>query len=330
MKSPRPATAQRPSRRRPVTRAANSRAASGGASGANRGIHDLSTEQTINGPASLDALDSRGIVERIHAQDSTVAKAVGNELGQIARAVDAAARALRRGGRLIYVGAGTSGRLSVLDAAECPPTFGISPSVIQAVIAGGERALRHAAEAAEDDAAPGARDLAAKKVGPRDVVVGLSASGRTPYTIGALRYARSRRAATVAIACNPGSPLERVARIGIIPLTGPEILSGSTRMKAGLAQKMILQMISTATMTRLGHVYRNYMVGVRPTNEKLVARACRIIAEISGASLQQSRAALQAAGNDVRTAIVMIRKNIARPAAARLLKKHAGDLRKIL
>ena len=278
----------------------------------------------------LETFDSLGIIQRIHQQDCSVALAVGKELPQIARAVDAATSALRRGGRLIYVGAGTSGRLGVLDAAECPPTFGISSEQIQAVLAGGPRALLHAAEAAEDNAPQGARDLAARRVGARDVVVGLSASGRTPYTIGALRHARSRRATTVAVACNPGSPLERVAHIGIIPLTGPEILSGSTRMKAGLAQKMILQMISTATMTRLGHVYKNYMVGVRPTNEKLVARACGIISNISGADFRDCFAALRESGNDVRVAIVMLCRGLARPAAVRLLKKHSGDLRKVL
>ena len=213
-------------------------------------IHRLSTEQNISEKAPLDALDALAVVRQIHAQDAVVADAVSKELPQIAKAVDAAAQALRRGGRIFYVGAGTSGRLGVLDSAECPPTFGIAPEKIQAVIAGGHRALLHAAEAAEDNAEQGARDLAARRVGPRDLVIGLSASGRTPYTVGALRYARSRRCTTVAIACNPGSPLERVAHIGIISLTGAEILSGSTRMKAGLAQKMVLQMISTAAMAQ--------------------------------------------------------------------------------
>ena len=293
-------------------------------------IHRLTTEQNISAEFSLDALDALGIVQAIHSQDASVAAAVGKELPQIAKAVEAAARALRRGGRVIYVGAGTSGRLGVLDAAECPPTFGIKPEQIQAVIAGGQRALLHAAEAAEDNAEQGAHDLAARKVGPRDLVIGLSASGRTPYTVGAISYARSRRATTVAVACNPGSPLERAANIGIIPLTGPEILSGSTRMKAGLAQKMVLQMISTAAMARLGQVYRNYMVGVRPTNEKLVARACSIISRITGVPMDAARATLADVGNDVRIAIVMLSKGISSKAARQALKRHGGDLRKIL
>ncbi len=296
-------------------------------------IRALSTEQSLLANTSIKALDtlnSIAIVHSIHRQDSTVSQAVAAVLPQIAKVVDAAVKSLRRGGRLIYVGAGTSGRLGVLDAAECPPTFGVSPDKIQAVIAGGERALLHAAEAAEDDAALGARDLAEKNVDSRDVVIGLSASGRTPYTVGALRYARSRRAFTVAIACNSDSPLEKIARIAITPLTGPEILSGSTRMKAGLAQKMILQMISTAVMTQLGNVYQNYMVGVRPTNAKLVARACGIISKITGASERAARATLQLAGNDVRTAIVMLRRKLDPEKAARLLALRSGNLRKII
>ncbi|MSO19255.1 MAG: N-acetylmuramic acid 6-phosphate etherase [Acidobacteria bacterium] len=312
-----------PADNRPVSRRANSASS----------IRALATEQSLlinTSIKALDTLNSIAIVHSIHRQDSTVSQAVAAVLPQIAKVVDAAVKSLRRGGRLIYVGAGTSGRLGVLDAAECPPTFGVSPDKILAVIAGGARALLHAAEAAEDDAALGARDVAAKKVGSRDVVIGLSASGRTPYTVGALRYARSRRAVTVAIACNSDSPLEKIARIAITPLTGPEILSGSTRLKAGLAQKMILQMISTAVMTQLGNVYQNYMVGVRPTNEKLVARACGIISKITGASERSARATLQMAGNDVRTAIVMLRRKLDREKAAHLLAFRAGNLRKII
>lgn len=290
----------------------------------------LATEAQHPSGAALDSLDSLGILHLIHQQDARVARAVGAVLPAIAQAVDAAVKNLRRGGRLIYVGAGTSGRLGALDAAECPPTFGVAPGAVLAVIAGGARALLRAAEAAEDDAAQGARDLAAKKAGSRDVVVGLSASGRTPYTVGALRYARSRKAITVAIACNAGSPLEKIARIAIVPLTGAEILAGSTRLKAGLAQKMVLHMISTAVMARLGHVYENYMVGVRPTNRKLRERACGIIAEVTGAPKPEAAAALRRAGNDVRTAIVMLRKQLPAAQAARLLRRHAGNLRQIL
>jgi len=239
-------------------------------------------------------------------------------------------KALRRGGRLFYVGAGTSGRLGVLDAAECPPTFGVSPKTVQAVIAGGTRALTRAAEAAEDDADLGRRDLAARRVGPRDVVIGLTASGHTPYTLGALRYARSQRAATVAITSNSNSPVTRAVRIAIVPATGPEIIAGSTRMKAALAQKMVLHMISTAAMIRLGRVYRNYMVGVRPTNQKLVERACSIIAHVTGCNRDTAARALRQAGNDARVAIVMLQTGLDRRSAERTLARHGDDLRKVL
>ena len=271
-----------------------------------------------------------GILKAIQQQDAAVPAAVRAEIPAIARAVEAVVNALRRGGRLFYVGAGTSGRLGVLDAAECPPTFGVSRKTIQAVLAGGTPALTHAAEAAEDDAAQGRRDLSRRRLGPRDVVIGLTASGRTPYTLGALRYARSRRAATVAVTSDPGSPATRAARIAIVPQTGPEVLAGSTRMKAALAQKMVLHMISTAAMVRLGRVYQNYMVGVRPTNRKLVARACSIISGITGADPAAADRALRAAGLDVRLAIVMLRTGLGRNAAARLLARHDGNLRELI
>ncbi len=288
------------------------------------------TEQRNPASTVLDALGAVGILEAIHKQDAAVPAAVRAEIPEIARAVEAVVNALRRGGRLFYVGAGTSGRLGVLDAAECPPTFGVSRETVQAVLAGGTRALTRAAEAAEDDAAQGRLDLARRRLGPRDVVIGLTASGRTPYTLGALRYARSRRAATVAVTSNPGSPATRAARIAIVPQTGPEVLAGSTRMKAALAQKMVLHMISTAAMIRLGRIYQNYMVGVRPTNRKLVARACSIISGITGAGRAAASRALRAAGLDVRLAIVMLRTGLGRNAAARLLERHDGNLRELI
>lgn len=288
------------------------------------------TEQRNPASTALDALDAVGILEAIQRQDAAVPAAVRAEIPAIARVVEAVVNALRRGGRLFYVGAGTSGRLGVLDAAECPPTFGVSRKTIQAVLAGGTPALTHAVEAAEDDAAQGRRDLSRRRLGPRDVVIGLTASGRTPYTLGALRYARSRRAATVAVTSNPGSPATRAARIAIVPQTGPEVLAGSTRMKAALAQKMVLHMISTAAMVRLGRVYQNYMVGVRPTNRKLVARACSIISGITGAGPAAADRALRAAKLDVRLAIVMLRTGLGRNAAGRLLKRHDGNLRELI
>ena len=288
------------------------------------------TEQSNPASADMDALDTAAILRAIHAQDASVPAAVRAEIPNIAKAVEAVVKALRRGGRLIYVGSGTSGRLGVLDAAECPPTFGVSRETIQAVIAGGTRALTHAAEAAEDDARQGRRDLAARHVGPRDVVVGLTASGRTPYTLGAIRYARSRRAMTVAITSNPGSPITRLARIAIVPATGPEVIAGSTRMKAALAQKMVLHMISTAAMIRLGRVYRNYMVGVRPTNRKLVERACSIITKVTGCDHAAAARALRQAGQDARVAIVMLSTGFDRRASERALARHNGNLRELL
>ena len=290
----------------------------------------LTTEQANPLSAAIDSLDSAAILQAIQAQDATVPAAVRAEIPNIAKAVDAVVKALRRGGRLIYVGAGTSGRLGVLDAAECPPTFGVSRRTVQAVIAGGTRALTRAAEAAEDDDAQGRRDLSARQIGPRDVVVGLTASGRTPYTLGALRYARSRRATTVAVTANPGSPVTRLARIAIVPQTGPEVIAGSTRMKAALAQKMVLGMISTAAMIRLGHVYRNYMVGVRPTNRKLVERATTILEKVTGVDHATAARALRAAGRDTKLAIVMLRTKLSRRAAANLLARQEGDLRAIV
>jgi N-acetylmuramic acid 6-phosphate etherase len=283
-------------------------------------------------PASADiaALDIASVLRTIQEQDATVPAAVRAELSNIAKAVECVVKALRRGGRLFYVGSGTSGRLGVLDAAECPPTFGVSPETVQAVLAGGTRALTRAAEAAEDDAARGRHDLAARRVGPRDVVIGLTASGRTPYTLGALRYARSRRAATVAITANPNSLATRAARIAIVPATGPEVIAGSTRMKAALAQKMVLHMISTAAMIRLGRVYQDYMVGVRPTNRKLVERACSIIVNVTGADRAAATRALREAKNDARVAIVMLQTGCDRRAAERALRRHGGNLRKIL
>ncbi len=289
----------------------------------------IATERRNPETVQLDAVDVESILRLIHAGDAGVAAAVRREIPKIARAVEEAVRRLRRGGRMIYAGAGTSGRLGVLDAAEAPPTFGVSPHIIQAVIAGGSRALVSAVEAAEDDSEQGGRDLAARKVGPRDMVIGITASGRTPYTLGALAYARSRRAATVAITNNPGSPITRMARIAIVPATGPEVLAGSTRMKAALAQKMVLHMISTTVMVRLGNVYQNYMVGVRPTNQKLVERACSIIADVTGADRKTSRDALRKSGNNVKLAIVMLRRNLSRTAAEKLLRRYRGNLREL-
>jgi len=235
---------------------------------------------------------------------------VAREIPAIVRAVDVIVGALRSGGRLIYVGAGTSGRLATLDAAEIPPTFGVSVKLVQAVIAGGRRALTDAVEGAEDSLKAGARDLRAKRVMSRDVVVGITASGTTPYVLGALKHARRYGAVTIALTANRGTPAMRVARIAIAPQTGPEVVTGSTRMKAGTAQKMVLNMLSTATMVRLGRVCDNWMIGVAHTNRKLRARGVRILQEATGASVSESRRALRQAGDDVGRAMERLKKGL--------------------
>ncbi len=288
------------------------------------------TEQRSARARGLDLLSTREVLRVINREDARVAAAVACELPRIARAVDAIVRRLRRGGRLIYVGAGTSGRLAALDAAECPPTFGVAPGTVQAVVAGGRRALTRAAEGAEDSAARGARDLAAKKTGAHDVVVGLTASGSTPYVLGALAYARRHGAATVGVTSNRRSPLERVAAITIAPQVGAEVIAGSTRMKAGTAQKLVLNMLSTAAMVRLGRVYDNWMIGVALTNRKLRQRGLRILEEASGASVAEAQRTLRQAGHDLRTALVMLKTGASAAEARRRLKQARDNLRKAL
>ncbi len=266
----------------------------------------------------------------MNREDAGVARAVGRELPAIARAVDAIVRSLRSGGRLFYVGAGTSGRLAVLDAAECPPTFNTFPRQVQALIAGGQRALVGAVEGAEDSAVRGARDLAARKIDSRDVVVGIAASGSTPYVLGALRFARRRGAATVGITSNRRSPLARSARIVIALRVGPEILAGSTRLKAGTAQKMVLNMLSTAAFIRLGRVYDNWMIDVALTNQKLRERGLQILAESSGRPVSAARHALRQSGHDLRVALVMLKRNVGAEHARNLLGRARGDLRRAL
>lgn len=288
------------------------------------------TEQRNPHSRGLDLLPAREILGIINGEDATVPGAVARELPQVARAVDAIVRALRRGGRLIYVGAGTSGRLAALDAAECPPTFGVAPQQVQAVVAGGRRALSHAVEGAEDSATQGARDLSAKKITRRDVVVGLTASGSTPYVLGALAYARRRGAMTVGVTSNRRSPLARLARIAIAPAVGAEVIAGSTRMKSGTAQKLVLNMLSTAAMVRLGHVYDNWMIDVALTNRKLRERGLRILEEATGASVAESRRALRQANHDLRVALVMLKARLGAADARKRIKQAGNDLRKVL
>ena len=288
------------------------------------------TEQRNPASRGLDRLSSKKILRVMNREDAKVARAVAREIPAIARAVDAIVRAIRSGGRLFYVGAGTSGRLAVLDAAECPPTFGTSPRLVQAVIAGGRRAITGAVEGAEDSYAKGARDLRRNKLTPRDVVVGIAASGATPYVLGALDYARKRRAVTVAITSNPGSPLARAARIQIVPQVGPEILTGSTRLKAGTGQKLVLNMLSTAAMVRLGHVYDNWMIDVALTNQKLRRRGLRILSEASGRQPSAAAHALRQSGHDLRAALVMLKRGVTAREARNLLRRAGGNLRRAL
>ncbi len=274
----------------------------------------------------LDRLSTRAMLRVINREDARVATAVARELSKIGRAVEAIVRALRRGGRLLYVGAGTGGRLAALDAAECPPTFGVAPRKVQAVVAGGRRALAEAVEGAEDSARQGARDLAAKN----DVVVGLTASGLTPYVLGALAYSRRRGAVTIGVTSNRRSPLGRIAAIIIAPEVGAEVVAGSTRMKAGTAQKLVLNMLSTATMVRLGRVYDNWMIRVALTNRKLRQRGLRILEQASGASVAEAERALRQAGHALPVALVMLKTGTGAAEARRQLRRARGNLRKAL
>ena len=288
------------------------------------------TERINPRSRGLDLRPTREIVRAIQREDATVARAVQRELPAITRAVDAIVNTLNGGGRLIYVGAGTSGRLATLDASECPPTFGVSPRLVVAVIAGGRRALVDAVEGAEDSAAQGKRDLAAQRLSRHDAVVGLTASGSTPYVLGALQFAKRRGAVTIGVTANRNSPLMRLAKIGIAPNTGPEIVAGSTRMKAGTAQKLVLNLLSTATMVRLGHVYDHWMIDVALTNQKLRRRGLRILEEASGAAAPDAARAFRQAGGNLRVALVMLKTEATAAGAKQQLKRAGGNLRRAL
>jgi len=288
------------------------------------------TEQRNPASKNLDRMTAMAIVRLMNREDRKVAGAVGRESAAIARAVDAIVSGIRKGGRLIYIGAGSSGRMGVLDAAECPPTFGTSPQMVRALIAGGRRAITRAVEGAEDSARNGERDLRAMKLTQRDVVVGIAASGTTPYVVGALKYARRRGATTVAVTSNLRMPVGRLAKIVIAPEVGPEVLTGSTRLKAGTSQKMVLNMLSTAVMARLGRVYENLMIDMMLTNEKLAERALRILAEASGKSVSTAEHALRAAGRDMRVGLVMLKLGVNAQEAKRKLAAAGRSLREAL
>lgn len=288
------------------------------------------TEQRNPASKNLDRLTAREIIELMNHEDRKVALAVGKEIPTIARAVDAIVARIRKGGRLIYVGAGSSGRMAALDAAECQPTFGTPPQLVQALIAGGGRAITQAVEGAEDDVHRAEHELRARKLTRNDVVVGVTASGTTPFVLAALKYARGRGATTVAIASNRRMPVARLAEIVIAAEVGPEVLTGSTRMKAGTAQKMVLNMLSTATMARLGHVYENLMIDVVLTNEKVAKRALRILAEASGKSVSAAEHALRTAGHNMRAALVMLKMGVEASEAKKRLAQMKGNLRAAL
>ena len=293
-------------------------------------IHKLGTERRNRSAASLDTMGALAIARLINREDQRVPRAVRKALPQIAKAMDLTAKQLSAGGRMIYVGAGTSGRIAALDASELPPTFNTDPKIVQYVIAGGDSALGMAAEYNEDSEKLGERDIAKKKPTKKDVVVGIAASGRTPYTVAALRYARGKGARTIAIVCNPGSPLEEAADIAIVVSVGPQVVSGSSRMKAGTAQKLVLNMLSTGAMARLGYVYGNLMVNVHLKNEKLVERGIGVLQEAAGVNRKSAEQALKAAGNQVPIAMIMMAHNIGRAAATHRLKSANGNVRKAI
>jgi N-acetylmuramic acid 6-phosphate etherase len=293
-------------------------------------LRDLRTEQQNSASAGLDALSALEIARVINHEDHKVAAAVGRALPQIAQAIDAIADAIRSGGRLIYVGAGTSGRLAALDAAECPPTFNTDPKTVQYVIAGGDKALGHAAEYSEDSSVSGSKDIAKRKPGKKDVIVGVAASGRTPYTLGAMEYARKKGAKTVAVICNRGSKMGALADIEIVLDVGPEAVSGSTRMKAGSAQKMALNLLTTGALARLGYIYGNLMVNVHTRNQKLMERGLNVLEKAAGVDRPTASKTLGAARNQVAIALVMLKTGLDRTQAAKRLKSVKGNVREAI
>jgi len=293
-------------------------------------LENLLTETRNPDTMHIDHQSSLEIAELINREDQRVALAVKKILPEIAKVVDHIVAAIQSGGRLFYLGAGTSGRIGILDASECPPTYGTDPELVQGLIAGGAPAILRAVEGAEDSDTLAAEDLQNKQLNAADIVIGIAASGRTPYVVGGLRYARALGCKTAALTCSPDSEMSRVAEHSLTVLTGPEVIMGSTRMKAGTAQKMVLNMLTTATMVRLGKVYSNLMVDVQATNQKLRERAKRIVSLAAGVSPIQAEEALQAAGGSAKLAIVMILAGVTAEEAARLLQASHGFVAKAL
>ncbi|TLM77665.1 N-acetylmuramic acid 6-phosphate etherase [Microbulbifer harenosus] len=290
-------------------------------------LGSLASESRNPDTLDIDLLPTLGILEKINDADSHVPGVVRQVLPEVAQVVDAVVDAFRCGGRLIYMGAGTSGRIGLLDAVECPPTYGVPEGMVIPLIAGGEAAVHRAQEGAEDDPALGAEDLKSIGLTPRDIVVGIAASGRTPYVTGGLRYARSLGCTTVALACNKSAAIAKEADIAILPEVGPEVLTGSTRMKAGTAQKLVLNMITTASMIRSGKSFYNLMVDVKATNQKLLDRTRRIVVEATGASYEEADQVLDQCDHNAKLAIMMILSGLERAPAEAALKNADGFLR---
>ncbi|RGS72842.1 N-acetylmuramic acid 6-phosphate etherase [Mitsuokella sp. AF21-1AC] len=290
----------------------------------------LTTEQRNPATTQIDCCPTEEMVTIMQAEDAKVSTAIRKILPEIARAIDATAARLADGGRLFYIGAGTSGRLGVLDASECPPTYGTDPELVQGIIAGGEAAMFRAQEGAEDDLTLAEKDLAARHFTKDDVLVGIAASGRTPYVIGGLRYAKKLGALTIALSCSEGSEIAKLADIALTPVTGPEIVTGSTRMKAGTAQKLVLNMLSTGTMIRLGKVYGNLMVDVKASNHKLEERARRIVMQGSGCSREEAEAALRKANGRAKLAILLVVTGSTAEEGRKALQESRGHLREAI
>lgn len=290
----------------------------------------LATEQRNGRSDQIDRMSTEEMLRMMNGEDRSVVGAVEAVIPQITAAVDAIYGCLRRGGSLFYIGAGTSGRLGVLDASECAPTFNVSPELVQGIMAGGESALSRATEASEDDPQAGARDLLARGFGAGDALCGIAASGRTPYVLGAVAQAKELGAVTVGLSCVAGSALERAAEFPITPVTGAEVITGSTRLKAGTATKLVLNMITTSVMVKLGMTYGNLMVNVQPKNEKLRDRACRIVVDVTGVEYARAAEMLIEAGGSVRTAIVMGKLAVSREEATKLLLENGNVLARVL
>ena len=289
-------------------------------------LSTLITEQRNPNSINVDSLSALEIVQLMNEEDKQVPLAIEKCLPQIAQAVECIVAAFQQGGRLVYIGAGTSGRLGVLDASECPPTFGVSPEMVKGIIAGGERALRHPIEGAEDSKAQAVVDLQTIQFSSKDVLVGIAASGRTPYVIGALEYAKSLGSVTVSIASNPNSAMANIVDIAIDTVVGPEVLTGSSRLKSGTAQKLVLNMLTTASMILMGKCYQNLMVDVQASNEKLKARAIRIVMQATDCDKSLAEETLKVADQNAKLAIMMILSGLDRAQAEALLEKHHGKL----